>query len=207
MKNFLLLILLCSNIPLLLADECGSLKNHFGPFDYRLPKNQADLKLVEDFHFTGNVERLIKGESGTLIQDLNYTLRAFPNHHRALITISNYAQRKNLPQYYKFLGKLTLDCYFRRAMSFMPDDYAIYLIYGTHYYKTKQYERAEQLYLNSLKLSPQNAEIHYNLGLLYLKLGTLEQSLSYAKKAYELGIPLPGLRKLLTKKGIWENPK
>ena len=40
---------------------CGSLTNAYGPFDYRTRK--AELKIVEDFHFTPDVETLRHGAS------------------------------------------------------------------------------------------------------------------------------------------------
>lgn len=65
---------------------CGSLQNAFGPFDYRDPAARAEsLQVVERYHFTADVEMLRRGKaSANVLDDLNYTLRAFPNHHRAL---------------------------------------------------------------------------------------------------------------------------
>ena len=40
----------------------------------------------------------------------------------------------------------------------------------------------------------QSAEIKYNLGLVTLELGELDQAKAYAESAYDLGYPLPGLR-------------
>lgn len=73
---------------------CGSLQNAFGPFDYRDPEARGEpLRLVESAHFTPSVESLVKGNSGTVAGDLDYTLRAFPNHHRALYSVAQYAFR------------------------------------------------------------------------------------------------------------------
>ena len=72
----------------LLAQDIGycnlDLHNAFGPFDYRTATKDK-LKLVESYHFTPKVESLIGGQSGTLGADIDYTLRAFPNHPRALL--------------------------------------------------------------------------------------------------------------------------
>ena len=62
---------------------CGALQNAFGPFDYRTERGY-NLDVVESYHFTPPVEALIRGSSGTIGGDLDYTLRAFPNHDRAL---------------------------------------------------------------------------------------------------------------------------
>lgn len=62
---------------------CGALQNAFGPFDDRTARGY-NLDVVGSYHFTPPVEALIRGASGTIGGDLDYTLRAFPNHHRAL---------------------------------------------------------------------------------------------------------------------------
>lgn len=47
----------------------------------------------------------------------------------------------------------------------------------------------------------ESAEINYNLGLVSLELGQLDDAVRYAESAYELGYPLPGLRTKLAKLG------
>jgi hypothetical protein len=67
---------------------CGTFqyeREHIGPLDY-LHINPQVLKLVEDFHFSRQVEMLRKGQSSTIGGDLAYTLNAIPNHPRALRT-------------------------------------------------------------------------------------------------------------------------
>ena len=91
---------------------CGALTNSYGPFDYRTSK--AELKIVEDYHFTPDVETLRHGNTATVGGDIDYTLRASPNHHRALMSMVNLAVRTKSD---KPLGpRLTVDCYFDRAM-------------------------------------------------------------------------------------------
>ena len=48
-----------------------------------------------------------------------------------------------------------------------------------------------------------SAEIHYNLGLIYLELGDADRALEQAHAAYALGYPLPGLRNRLQRMGKW----
>ena len=65
----------------LTAEESGT---DFGPFDYRSAP-QEKLKMVHKFHFSSNVENLTGGQSGSIIgTDIDFTLRYFPNHIRAL---------------------------------------------------------------------------------------------------------------------------
>ena len=50
-------------------------------------------------------------------------------------------------------------------------------------------------------LDGKSAEINYNLGLISLELGEVDDAVKYAESAYELGFPLPGLRMKLAKLG------
>ena len=67
------------------TNPCGELGNSFGPFDYRTVPEQPK-RLVEGAHFTPVVESLIRGNTASGPGgDIDYTLRAMPNHHRALL--------------------------------------------------------------------------------------------------------------------------
>jgi hypothetical protein len=114
---------------------CGELENSYGPFDYRDPYVRSQkLRVVEDFHFTRDVESLRRGQSGSVISDLDYTLRAFPNHTRALAAISRYALQGG-----GFLETISsADCYFLRAITFTPDDAPAHLLFGNYLYKLKK---------------------------------------------------------------------
>src|SRR5678816_4417104 len=65
---------------------CGPLANAYGPFDYRTDRTGTTLSIVEDNHFTPAVEQLISGITSSVGGEIDYTLRAFPNHHRALLS-------------------------------------------------------------------------------------------------------------------------
>jgi len=52
-------------------------------------------------------------------------------------------------------------------------------------------------------LNGKSAEISYNLGLICLELKDFDAATTYAKRAYELGYPLPGLKNKLQKLGRW----
>jgi len=65
--------------------ECWGTKITYGPFDYLQRADfPGELAVVEDNHFDEGVESLKKGMSTSPIGDIDYTLRAWPNHHRAL---------------------------------------------------------------------------------------------------------------------------
>jgi len=191
---------LMANLPV----ECGSLANNYGPFDYANPKHRAEnLRVVEVAHFTVNVERLVSGSSGTLEGDLDYTLRAFPNHHRALVSFSNLERIKKRtnphykPRYY------SVDCYFLRAIANAPEDSVVYLLYGIYNARLNLSKKSEKNYLKSIAINNNSPTAHYNLGLLYYKLDRYDESLVHAKIAYEHNYPLPALRRKLEKSGHW----
>jgi len=181
---------------------CGSLTNAYGPFDYRTRK--AELKIVEDFHFTPDVETLRHGAStATLGGDLDYTLRASPNHHRALMSMVNLAIRTKSE---KPLGpKYSVDCYFDRAMRFASDDGPVRIIYGIYLYRIGKKVDARRILEDARNIDDDDPNLHYNLGFVYLDLGDKDNALASAQKAYQLGAQLPGLKEKLRKAGIWKD--
>lgn len=186
--------------------DCGPLVNHFGPFDYRTTPTERRL-LVENAHFTPQVEQLMRGQSTAVIgQDLNYVLSVFPNHPRALLAMMNLAQKEKLDKP-KGSG-FTVDCWFDRAVRFRPEDPTVRMLYGTHLLRkgrTKdgigQLQTAE-----SIEEGGGNANLYYNMGLAYFSAGDYEKSLKYAQQAYGLGFELPGLRNKLKGVGKWVPP-
>ena len=109
---------------------CGELTNAYGPFDYRIATD-AQKHLVESAHFTVSVETLKSGSSGAYPgHDIDYTLRAFPNHPRALLAISKLAEKEKTvtPRGANY----PVDCYFDRAIRFRPDDSMVRVLFGTH---------------------------------------------------------------------------
>ena len=180
---------------------CGPLANGYGPFDYRSSK--AQLKIVEDFHFTPDVESLRKGNTGQVGGDLDYTLRASPNHHRALVSMVNLALKSKSQ---KVAGAhYTVDCYFDRAFRFANDDGAVRIIYGVYLYRVGKKAEARKVLEDARKLEDSNPNLHYNLAFVYLDLGDKAKALESAQRAYALGAQLPGLRNKLKSMGIWKD--
>ena len=182
---------------------CGNLENAYGPWDYTNPIHLTKkLAIVNKWHFTKSVESLTKGKSGSVISDIDYTLRASPNHHRALMAVANY--RLLYPwEPYKDEGYRSAECYFKRAIAFKPSDGYVYLLYGIYLYKSKKYKEAEAMYMKALEIIPENADLNNNIALLYLKMSDFVKAKRYAQQAYDFGFQLHGVEDILKQKGKW----
>ena len=163
------------------------------------------LKLVEDSHFTPTVEILQRGLSSALPgPDISYTLRIYPNHHRALISMLALGEREKTSQ--PNGAAYSIECWFNRALRFSPDDYIVRMIYTQYLIKETRVKEAEQQLVYVADQSDENAFTHNNIGLLYAKLKNFEQALFHAHKAQALGLATPVLMAQLKKAGQWVDP-
>ena len=123
----------------------------------------------------------------------------FPNHHRALAAFSKLSLKdKTL----KPTGaQYSVECFFDRAIRFQPSDGVVRMIYGNYLLKAGQTDKATEQLKEAVNLQPENPNVNYNLGLLYVQKKDYEQAKIYAKKAYELGFPLLGLKNKLIGSG------
>lgn len=171
--------------------------------DYTDSDDRKNLQVVESYHFTPEVERLQRGKSGYVGGDLSYTLEHYPNHHRALSSMAKLALRdkKLQPQGAKF----TVPCYFQRALQFRPRDAKVHSILAGYLLAQDKQDEAREHLDTAVLLEPDNATSHYNLGLLHLKKRDYGAALASARRAYQLGFPLPGLRNKLTEAGRWDD--
>ena len=184
------------------ADDatCGSLRNAVGPFDYRTP-NVEMLRMAEDYHFTLEVESLKKGATGQIGGDIDYVLRAFPNHPRALAAMVGLRFKVGTDRPVGM--KWPVPCYFERAVRFVPDDGRVRTIYGVYLLRLGKPAEAIEEFKTAVSLGEAGVNLHDNAGLAYFDTGDYAQSLDHAKKAYALGLTLPGLRNKLEKAGKW----
>ena len=181
---------------------CGSLANAYGPFDYRSDKTQ--LPVVDHFHFTPQVENLVKGTTGSVGADIDYTLRAFPNHHRALMAMVRLGDKLRTD---KPVGAShSVECYLQRASRFRADDGMVSMIYANYLAKKGRGSEALNHLNKAVESGEGSANLYYNSGLIYFDLKDYEKSLAFAHKAYRMGYPLPGLREKLKKIGKWQEP-
>jgi tetratricopeptide (TPR) repeat protein len=201
------------------ADEvdCGSLDNadwgNVGPWDYYDRGNwvptadapQTRIKLVENVHFKRQWEYFgPKTPAITVANEVGYTLRLFPNHPRALWTMSRLErQRGPLNKYYSspVIPRVSTDCFFDRAVRFRPQQAPTWMIYGMHLHATKRLKDAREAYETAEKLGEASAQFHYNYGLLLVDLGDLDTAESHARQAYAKGYQLQGLKDKLKQRG------
>ena len=182
---------------------CGSLANGVGPWDYRTGKDK--LAIVEKYHFDSGVETLARGVSSTNIAgDIDYVLRASPNHHRALMAMMKLGLR-NKSERIRGAGH-SVYCYMERAERFQPDDAMVKVIFGLYYLNAGKSDEAIEKLEEARGLDSSNANVNYNLGLAYLRVRNYDKALESAHAAYRLGFPLPGLRRQLEQAGRWKAP-
>lgn len=200
------LLALCAGANLHAApmNFCGNLNNPYGPYDIRKrAENPRNYSIVEGAHFTPDVENGIRGSTSSLGGDLDYTLRAIPNHHTALATLSTVALRDHEVQIKGM--RYPVECYFDRALRFTPDDGAVYGTYGSYLFSLGQVDRAGEMFKKGLAYEPDNMTLNYNLGLVYFKQHDYDKARTYAKKAYAAGYPLPGLKNKLAELHQWDD--
>ncbi len=186
------------------APDCGDpFTNATGPWDYR-GDHKKYKEMVERRHYTEEIRQLQRGNTGTLAGDVAYTLRVFPNHVNALVTMADWSikTKKNPPD-----GTIyTVECWFERGIRFTPDDAMVKTAYGVYLIKRGEHEKAARQLEASAAQDEGNSSTWYNLGLAYLGMKNNEKALESAWRAYELGFPLPGLRNRLVKAGAWREP-
>lgn len=184
-------------------NNCGSIANHYGPFDYRTQRDK--LKIVEEFHFTPEVEALIRGN--TTINpgpDIAYTLHTSPNHVRALMALVRLGEKMKTPQPPGVA--FPVECYFDRAIRFEPDDTVVRILYAQFLNKHDRTGEALQQLDIAVSYAKDNAFSHYNIGLAYFDLRQFDKALAQAHKAAALGFERTELSDLLKGVNKWQEP-
>lgn len=184
-------------------DSCGAIGGGFGPFDYRTIDAHSK-NLVESSHFTPNVEALVKSVTGYIDADIDYTLRAIPNHHRALVSMMRLGERSKLAKLPK--ANYSVECYFKRGIRWRADDNVVRMLYVNFLQRAKRRDEALGQLSLVVKSAGENPFTHYNAGLLYFELGDYASALEQAHRAMALGFPRLTLKEQLTSAGKWSDP-
>lgn len=184
--------------------------NKYGPFDYRAA-GLADRELVEGAHFSLEYQAYLQGKkkSSRHANELppaagfGYTLWAFPNHPQALAAMEDLSIRykaETLPG-----ALIRVHCFFQRAVRFTPDDALIRAIYGYYYARRGKTVEARRQLEKAEALDAVNIDTYVYVSFAYLEMKDYEKSVAAAKRAYELGFALPGLRNRLQRLGKWQD--
>lgn len=185
-------------------NSCGSLENAFGPFDYRVERG-PNLRIVEGAHFTAQVEALVRGQTAVSPSgDLDYTLRAFPNHHRALMAVMRFGEKSKSPQPRDL--RYSIECYFDRALRFKSDDVIVRMIFATFLSANQRAPEAQAQLEKATELAKDNPFTHYNIGLIYLSMKAYDKALAQAHVAYGMGFTQTALKDGLVAAGKWTEP-
>lgn len=188
---------------------CGAISGHgsgvdMGPFDYRNPP-PGKLQVVEAHHFTPRVANLKGGQStATIGVDIDFTLRYFPNHPRALNAMVRLAEREKTDR--PRGSRYSVNCWFDRAVRKAPDDPVPRLLFGIWLAKRGEKDMAREHLDEVAKADYRSPNTTYNMGLAYFQIGDYDKALAAAHTAQAQGFSLPGLKGLLTKVGKWQEP-
>lgn len=183
--------------------SCGAIYNtgHYGPYDYRTQYEQ--LKIVEAHHFLPQHEALV-GSAEYPGQELNYTLKASPNHHRALVAAARLAEREKTTRVPGM--DYSIECFFERGIRFARDDTVVRGLYAQFLLKAGRRPEAVQQLDAAQMFAKDNAFSHYNIGLLYFDLGEYGKALEEAHRAAALGFERTELADRLRKANKWQDP-
>lgn len=181
-------------------EPCGSLENHYGPFDYRTA-NRDQKRIVENAHFTHGVETLTRGMTGPFGGDIAYTLRVFPNHPRALLAMERLVikERRNPPQN----GNHTIECYYERAIRFRPDDAVVRMLYVNFLIPRGNLDEARKHLAYVVETTQDSPLTQFNAGMLYMDMKDYDQALVLAHRIEALGVNRPELKARLQAVGHW----
>lgn len=188
-----------------LAADCPPYVKGSTGGDYYNPEEARELALVETYHFGPTVESLQRGQSASLASDIAYTLEHFPNHPRALSAMARLAQllrKERVPA-----TRFSVECYFQRAIAFVPEDGTARALYGAYLLALRRDKDALAQLESAVVLQPGHAAAWYNLGLARMRQKDFPAALAAAHKAYGLGFPLPGLRQQLKAAREWREPE
>lgn len=183
---------------------CGPIANSYGPYDYRTERGEP-LYLVESTHFLPYIEALVRGHTSTRPGgDIDYTLRAFPNHHKALLAMMRLGEIEKTPK--PASSRYTVECWFERAIQFRPDDTTVRMIFSTYLSKNDRVPEAITQLEYATAVAKDNSFTHYNIGLVYFDMKIYDKALVQAHRALALGFERAELKDLLKDAGQWRDP-
>lgn len=224
---------LVAGLAFLSVPLCSADANYgqFGPYNYYKPPKGA-LQLVESAHMRAVIARdRHRGNWCAYYGNLDYTLRAFPNHPEALVLMAEYldvrspCSNNNALPSSKGKSPLelaaaiesgawrerTADYYFQKAIAYKPKDSPksivnnpeTHVLYGKYLYAHKRPEEALTQFKDTIKHDPRSAEAHYYLGLILFEKNDTEAAKQHFQTGYKIGQPPIELKQKLISIGQW----
>jgi len=190
---FCFLLLLLPAVSASAADDGPEQYNYFQQSSYppRL------LKDVEGYHLESARKAVQRHNWTEAENNIDFILGRFPNHPEALRLAAEYGATAEKAHW--AIQRL------QKAIRLYPKTPSGYVAYGYLEHRRGNLSAAVEHYRAALERSPNNPEVHYNLGLALFSSGQPEAANRHAQVAYDRGFPLPGLRQKLREKGAW-NP-
>lgn len=164
--------------------------------DYFGAKPPDLLDMVERHHMQAGIDKMNEGRFFYAFQDFDFILKRFPNHPKALMLMVEVTNKMGKPG--------MAEQYFAKAIELFPGTAYTYVVYGMHLQKSGKIPAAIENYKKAIEISPGIPEAHYNLGLAYVAEKRYDLANAEANAAYDLGHPLPGLRRKLEQAGAWK---
>ncbi len=185
---------------------CNGGGQGYGPFDWTKLENKKNWPVVEHSHFTPEVENHIKGVGGYIPNDLDYAIRAFPNHHQVLLSIIRYQFKLDQKLLTENRGLVSpVECYLQRAIHFSPKDSASHALYGYYLHKKNHLEEAAKVYAAALSIDNDNPKIAYSYALLLIDMKQFEKAAQIGKIAYQDKNTPKKLMQKLKELGVWSD--
>lgn len=171
----------------------------------------GNMKLLWEHHLSNVDPDIANGRIQDALYQLDFTLRYCPNHYWALRKIVQIQKANPGVVYDPGRGKTdvptefdpTPECYFDRALRFQPRDPNMHLLFGIYYQQMRKLDDALDQYRLAEAMQPGSSEVQYNMGLVYFEQKQYDEAAARARRAYELGYPLPGLKNKLKSVGRW----
>jgi len=186
------------------GEECQGSRIPFGPYDYtEREKYKSQLFITEEYHYTKRIANLQQDSTTAAINDIQYTLMAWPNHHGALYSAFQYRKmvRGSWPQ--NANSATPVECHLMRAINFAPNDPIPYMIQGLLLHDFEHYDEALESFRKANKLMPNDVITLYNMGLTLVALEKYKEAVKVAQQVYSTDFPLPGLKNKLSSAGYW----
>ena len=183
---------------------CQGSRIPFGPYDYtERQKYPGQLFITEEYHYTERIANLQQDSTTSAINDIQYTLMAWPNHHGALYSAFQYRKQTRGQWELSAISATPVECHLMRAINFSPNDPVPYMIQGMLLHEFERYEEALKSFRKANKLMPNDVITQYNMALTMVVLKKYKEAVKVAQKVYSTDFPLPGLKNQLAAAGYW----